>query len=211
MHGQIDAVLHHDPANCNKLIVTGTLTAETPEETQVPVKKIVAALTINGGAQVLTDVQTFVAAFDTLFGGFRQRAEQTVALLREPHTAFLVVASPQNDALREASYFAERLRAEGMPLAGVVLNRVTNAQAPDLSAERSLAAAEKLEEADKSPLTAAVLRLHADKMQQVVGDHKRADRFRRGHRAIRTVEVPALPDDVHDLTGLRQIGDLLTA
>jgi anion-transporting ArsA/GET3 family ATPase len=146
-----------------------------------------------------------------LFGGFRQRAEQTVALLREPHTAFLVVASPQNDALREASYFAERLRAEGMPLAGVVLNRVTNAQAPDLSAERSLAAAEKLEEADKSPLTAAVLRLHADKMQQVVGDHKRADRFRRGHRAIRTVEVPALPDDVHDLTGLRQIGDLLTA
>ncbi|MFF0338673.1 ArsA family ATPase [Kribbella sp. NPDC004875] len=163
------------------------------------------------GAQVLTDVQTFVAAFDTLFGGFRQRAEQTVALLREPHTAFLVVAAPQNDALREASYFAERLRAEGMPLAGVVLNRVTNTQAPELSAERSLAAAEKLEEADKSPLTAAVLRLHADKMQQVVGDHKRADRFRRGHRSIRIVEVPALPDDVHDLAGLRTIGDLLTA
>jgi hypothetical protein len=98
-----------------------------------------------------------------------------------------------------------------MPLAGVVLNRVTNSQATELSAERSLAAAEKLEEADKSPLTAAVLRLHADKMQQVVGDHRRADRFRRGHRAIRTVEVPALADDVHDLTGLRRIGDLLTA
>jgi anion-transporting ArsA/GET3 family ATPase len=163
------------------------------------------------GAQVLTDVQTFVAAFDTLFGGFRQRAEQTVALLREPHTSFLVVAAPQNDALREASYFAERLRAEGMPLAGVVLNRVMNTQAPELSAERSLAAAEKLEEADKSPLTAAVLRLHADKMQQVVSDHKRADRFRRSHRAIPTVEVPALADDVHDLTGLRHIGELFTA
>ena len=162
------------------------------------------------GAQVLTDVQTFVAAFDTLFGGFRQRAEQTVALLREPHTAFLVVAAPQNDALREASYFAERLRAEGMPLAGVVLNRVTNTLASELSAERSLAAAEKLEEADKSPLSAAVLRLHADKMQQVVGDHKRAERFRRGHRAIKTVEVPALPDDVHDVAGLRTIGELLT-
>jgi anion-transporting ArsA/GET3 family ATPase len=163
------------------------------------------------GAQVLTDVQTFVAAFDTLFGGFRQRAEQTVALLREPHTAFLVVASPQNDALREASYFTERLREESMPLAGVVLNRVTTTHAPELSAERSLAAAERLEEADKSPLAAAVLRLHADKMQQVVGDHKRADRFRRGHRSIPTVEVPALADDVHDLTGLRQIAELLTA
>ena len=98
------------------------------------------------GAQVLTDVQTFATAFDTLFGGFRARAEQTVALLREPLTAFVVVAAPQNDALREASYFTDRLRQERMPLAGVVLNRVTTTAAPALSAERSLAAAEQLEE-----------------------------------------------------------------
>ncbi|MDX6248967.1 MAG: hypothetical protein QOF10_2327 [Kribbellaceae bacterium] len=162
------------------------------------------------GAQVLTDVQTFAAAFDTLFGGFRERAEHTVALLREPDTAFLVVAAPQNDALREASYFTERLREEQMPLAGVVLNRVTTTRAPELSAERSLAAAEKLEESDKSPLTAAVLRLHADKMRQVVSERKRLDRFRRAHRSIPTIDVPALPDDIHDLTGLRTIGALLT-
>jgi anion-transporting ArsA/GET3 family ATPase len=162
------------------------------------------------GAQVLTDVQTFAAAFDTLFGGFRERAEQTVALLREPDTAFLVVAAPQNDALREASYFTDRLREENMPLAGVVLNRVTTTRVPELSAERSLAAAEKLEESDKSPLTAAVLRLHADRMRQVVSERKRADRFRRSHRSIPIVDVPALPDDVHDLTGLRTIGALLT-
>ncbi|HEY0618656.1 MAG TPA: ArsA family ATPase [Kribbella sp.] len=162
------------------------------------------------GAQVLTDVQTFAAAFDTLFGGFRERAEQTVALLREPDTAFLVVAAPQNDALREASYFTERLREEQMPLAGVVLNRVTTTRAPELSAERSLAAAEKLEESDKSPLTAAVLRLHADKMRQVVSERKRLDRFRRTHRSIPTIDVPALPDDIHDLIGLRTIGALLT-
>ena len=163
------------------------------------------------GAQVLTDVQTFAAAFDTLFGGFRERAEKTVALLREPHTAFLVVAAPQNDALREASYFTERLREENMPLAGVVLNRVTTTHVAELSAEQSMAAAERLEANGKSDLTAAVLRLHADRMQQVVSDRKRAERFRRGHRSIATVDVPALPDDVHDLTGLRAIGDLLTA
>jgi anion-transporting ArsA/GET3 family ATPase len=161
------------------------------------------------GAQVLTDVQTFVAAFDTLFGGFRDRAEQTVALLRESHTAFLVVAAPQNDALREASYFIQRLREEHMPLAGVVLNRVTTTEISDLSAERALAGAEDLEEQDRSGLTAGVLRLHADRMRQVVSDHKRADRFRRGHRAIATVSVPALADDVHDLDGLRAIGTLL--
>lgn len=158
------------------------------------------------GAQVLTDVQTFANAFDTLFGGFRDRAEKTVAMLREPHTSFVVVAAPQNDALREASYFTERLRQERMPLAGVVLNRVTTTQAPALSAERSLAAAEQLGE---DGLPGGVLRLHADRMQQVVGDQKRADRFKRGHRAIPMVSVPALADDVHDLDGLRTIGTLL--
>jgi anion-transporting ArsA/GET3 family ATPase len=158
------------------------------------------------GAQVLRDVQTFAAAFETLFGGFRERAEQTVSVLREPHTAFLVVAAPQNDALREASYFAERLRTERMPLAGVVLNRVATSPVPGLSAERALAAAEQLEDG----LTSAVLQLHADRARQAAAERKRADRFRRGHRSVPIVEVPALADDVHDLDGLRVIGHLLS-
>jgi anion-transporting ArsA/GET3 family ATPase len=68
------------------------------------------------GAQVLTDMQTFIAAFDTLFGGFRQRAEGTYALLQADGTAFLVVAAPEPAAMREASYFVERLAGENMPL-----------------------------------------------------------------------------------------------
>src|ERR1700722_8469301 len=76
------------------------------------------------GAQVLKDASTFVAAFDTMFGGFRERAEATYRLLQTPGTAFLVVAAPEPDALREASYFVERLDAERMPLAGLILNRV---------------------------------------------------------------------------------------
>src|SRR5262249_46270837 len=54
------------------------------------------------GGQMLRDVQTFVAAFDTLFGGFRARADQTYQVLKDPQTAFVVVASPDADALREA-------------------------------------------------------------------------------------------------------------
>ena len=61
---------------------------------------ITNALTKILGAQVLRDMQTFVAAFDTLFGGFRQRAQKTFQLLQEDHTAFLVVAAPEPDALR---------------------------------------------------------------------------------------------------------------
>ena len=62
-------------------------------------------------------MQTFVAALDTIFGGFRQRAEATYALLQADGTAFLVVAAPEPDAMREASYFVERL-AERADAAG---------------------------------------------------------------------------------------------
>ena len=57
-----------------------------------------------------------------------------------------MVATPEPDALREASYFVERLAEERMPLAGLVLNRVHSAGGVSrLSAARSLAAAETLE------------------------------------------------------------------
>ncbi|WP_223766321.1 ArsA family ATPase [Streptomyces huiliensis] len=98
------------------------------------------------GAQLLRDVQTFVAAMDTMFGGFRTRADATYRLLQAPGTAFLVVAAPERDALREAAYFVQRLAAERMPLAGLVLNRVHGSGAARLSAERALAAAEALAE-----------------------------------------------------------------
>ena len=90
-------------------------------------------------------MQTFVIALDTMFGGFRERADYTYRLLRAPGTAFLVIAAPEPDALREASYFVERLSADEMPLAGLVLNRVHRSAAPQLSAARSLAAAEALQ------------------------------------------------------------------
>src|SRR6202046_3569784 len=96
------------------------------------------------GGQMLRDVQTFVSAMDTMFGGFRERADYTYRLLRAPDTAFLVIAAPEPDALREASYFVERLAQEGMPLAGLILNRVHRSPAAGLSAVRSLAAAETL-------------------------------------------------------------------
>jgi anion-transporting ArsA/GET3 family ATPase len=96
------------------------------------------------GTQLLTDLSTFVAALDSMFGGFRERAQQTYELLKTPGTAFLVVAAPEPDAIREASYFAERLSQEDMPLAGLVLNRVHRTSVPGLTADRSLAAAERL-------------------------------------------------------------------
>jgi len=173
------------------------------------------------GTQVLTDVQTFVSALDTMFGGFRERADYTYQLLRAPGTAFLVIAAPEPDALREASYFVERLGQEGMPLAGLILNRVHRSPAARLSAARSLGAAETLQAADGQAedggggsahgaahaLTLGALRLHAERMQQSAAEHRVSEHFVAAHPHVPVAEVPAQPDDVHDLAGLRAVGD----
>jgi anion-transporting ArsA/GET3 family ATPase len=161
------------------------------------------------GAQVLRDVQTFVSALDTMFGGFRERADQTYRLLQAPGTAFVVVAAPEPDALREASYFVERLAAEGMPLAGLIVNRVHRSPAGSLSAARSLAAAETLD-GSRHPLPVAVLRLHAERMHLQAREQRLAGHFTSAHPAVPVAEIPAQAEDVHDLTGLRTIGDCLT-
>ena len=108
------------------------------------------ALTKVLGAQVLRDMQTFVAAFDTLFGGFRQRAEKTFALLQADGTAFVVVAAPEPDALREAAYFVDRLTDDDMPLAGLVVNRASPSARTELSAEEAITAADRLQSGDSS-------------------------------------------------------------
>ncbi|MFH8885781.1 ArsA family ATPase [Streptomyces californicus] len=257
------------------------------------------------GGQFLRDVQTFVAAMDTMFGGFRSRADATYKLLQAPGTAFLVVATPERDALREAAYFVERLAAEDMPLAGLVLNRVHGSEAAQLSAEQALTAAENLDGArivdqgagkaglgdreapdpaftasgptgpplspeaaglasgpepaaehqdttdgttdapdkvvgasdelddnDGGPdasdvadaaagaeeaaevisveeLTAGLLRLHAERMQVVAREERTRDQFTALHPEVAVTAVAALPGDVHDLDGLRAIGDRL--
>ncbi len=166
------------------------------------------------GSQLLRDVQTFVSAMDTMFGGFRERAEYTYRLLRAPGTAFLVIAAPEQDALREASYFVERLERDDMPLAGLVLNRVHRSPAARLSAARSLAAAETLQglpENDSSAIAITALRLHAERMRQAAAERRLAQRFTAAHPLVPVAQVPAQADDVHDLEGLRVIGSAFEA
>jgi anion-transporting ArsA/GET3 family ATPase len=170
---------------------------------------ITSALNKLIGAQVLSDMQTFVAAFDTLFGGFRARAQKTFELLQADGTAFLVVAAPEPDALREAAYFVERLSEDDMPLAGLIVNRASPEPLGTLSAEEAAAAASRLRKRDPRSLTAGLLRLHADQVRLVEREALLRERFTAAHPEVPTTVVPALPGDVHDLTGLRRVGELL--
>jgi anion-transporting ArsA/GET3 family ATPase len=164
------------------------------------------------GGQLLRDISAFVAALDTMFGGFRERATATYELLRRPGTSFVVVATPEPDALREASYFVDRLSTEGMPLAGLVLNRTHPPATTELSATRAEAAAEEVAEAGGpgADVAAAALRVHAERMSQAAREQHLADRFTSAHPEVPVRTVPATAGDVHDLDGLRLMGEELT-
>ena len=158
------------------------------------------------GSQIITDVQTFVRACEAIFGGFRQRAEETFARLSSRHTVFLVVATAQRDALREAAYFTDRLTEERMPLTGLVVNRVHSSDL-DVSAERAVALAEDLD--GLADLEAEALRRHADLVRVVGAETALLDRFASSRPGVAQTRVPSLPSDVTDLDSLRRVGALL--
>ncbi|MBV9312877.1 MAG: ArsA family ATPase [Pseudonocardia sp.] len=162
-----------------------------------------AVSTILGG-QLLADASAFVQAFDTMFGGFQERATATYKLLRSPGTAFIVVAAPEPDALREAAYFVDRLAADSMPLAGLILNRVHPVLA-DLPAGRARELADLVDQTSAGQLTSAVLRLHADRVDRSGREQRLLARFTNAHPDVSVTKVPAVAGDITDLAGLREI------
>ena len=56
-------------------------------------------------------------------------------------------------------------------------------------------------------LTIAALRLHAERMQLAAVERRVAGHFTTAHPHVPVAEVPAQPDDVHDLAGLGAVGD----
>ncbi|PRZ43079.1 arsenite efflux ATP-binding protein ArsA [Antricoccus suffuscus] len=166
------------------------------------------------GGQVLQDISAFVGALDTMFGGFRARATATYELLRQPGTSFLVVATPEPDALREASYFVDRLVGEAMPLTGVVMNRVHYSEATELPAKKARDLADELwpngeDVSQKSELAAAALRIHADRVDLALREQKLTEKFVAAHPDVSIGEIGALAEDAHDLDDLREVGSRL--
>jgi hypothetical protein len=74
-------------------------------------------------------------------------------------------------------------------------------------------ASERPDGADRGvdELTAGLLRLHAERMQLLSRERRTRDRFTALHPEVAVAEVAALPGDVHDLAGLRDIGNRLAA
>lgn len=156
------------------------------------------------GLQFLRDLSEFFLAFDGMYDGFKERAAAVHALLRLPSSGFLVVGSPQAQALAEVEYFHARLLEKGMPFVGFVVNRVHGPGSPRASRGGSLASGSGL------------ARGLADRLAQLYREQQALARAE--ERAIARLEVdsrtgalrvPELDADVHDLRDLAQVAALL--
>ncbi len=169
------------------------------------------------GSQMLGDAAAFVQSLDATFGGFREKADRTYSLLKRRGTQFVVVSAAAPDALREASFFVDRLSEERMPLAGLILNR-THPMLCSLPVERAIDGAETLEgdpqatdSTGANGLTKAVLQIHADRAATSKREIRLLSRFTGANPHVAIVGVPSLPFDVSDLEALRAIADQMTA
>jgi anion-transporting ArsA/GET3 family ATPase len=163
------------------------------------------------GSQFIDDLGVFFTEFNDILGGFRKRAEETFALLRQPRVGFVLVASPEAMAVREALFFHERLIAASMPFVGFVVNKVHPAlpiTADDKAIAAALAVQPSIQALALSGTTlnmaaTALKAAHAELEVLAQADRQAITRLKQaGGASALLVEVPLLRDDVHDVTRL---------
>lgn len=163
------------------------------------------------GSQFINDLSVFFTEFNDILGGFRQRAEETFSLLRQPRVGFVLVASPEPMAVREALFFHERLVTAQMPFVGFVINKVHPAL-PITADEPAIASALAEHPGVRSlGLSATSLRMAAQELFAAHGELEtlaEADRMavarmrEAGGPDALVIQVPLLRDDVHDVDRL---------
>jgi len=161
------------------------------------------------GSELLAEVGEFFAAFEGMYDGFKDRARRVYELLKHPDTAFVVVATPDQAALREAAYFAGRLASEQMPLGALVVNRIHRAApVPKVS---SAALHRLADDGADGRLLADLVEQHQTLEALAASERERIADLAKRVRGVDLVQVPLLSDDVHDLAGLRRLGAHLFA
>jgi len=174
------------------------------------------------GTRFLEQVAEFFILFQTLSEGFVERAKEVERLLSDERTAFVVVSTLETVPMREAEEFLRLLPAKGLDAGGLVLNRALPAYLFDAElASRASALAERAGELASAlsapgaplegfdaPLVQRVLGELAANFHNVavVAKREAARRAELSRQVGVLAEVPELPDDVHDLAGVLEVG-----
>jgi anion-transporting ArsA/GET3 family ATPase len=157
------------------------------------------------GVSALAEISDFFVSMGGLFENFHVRIERAYEVLRGEGTAFVVISSPEEQVLEDAEYLAAKMAELGMPLKGVVMNRVhpeheadAGTDPDDVPAVVALVARAVGPEAAK-PLVENFVDFQA----LARGEQLRIEQFRDALPApAPLVEVPNFSHDIHDLAAL---------
>jgi anion-transporting ArsA/GET3 family ATPase len=163
---------------------------------------VLGALRRLTGAPLLDDLDELFRALGGLSQTFGRRAAAAGALLEAPTTSFIVIASPERPAAREATFLHARLRERGLRCSGVIVNRMhppaARAVTPDVAA---LAAELGGDSALAARVHEAYGELHALAVREATVVHQLAA----ATGSKRPLVVPDFEDDVHDAAGLVEL------
>ena len=160
------------------------------------------------GIDLLRDLSEFFSSFGDMATGIGERAERVGRLLAARETTFVLVTSPQRDAIDEAVFFHRRLRDGKLPFGGAIVNRMNEGWAigedVDVTGDLVALLGDKLGE--------KVARNFEDHRRLAEHDRENIERLRHelGTRAS-LITVPLLDDDVHDVAGLAELDEYLFA
>ncbi len=183
------------------------------------------------GSQFLQDIAEFFLNFQSMYGGFVERAHSVEQLLHDRRTTFAVVTTLEGAPLREAETFCQELTKRDFHLGALVLNKtlpdyllsIDGEHAAEMMARdgdamaRELAALAADPTLDDSAATARVLRTLADSFRNygVVARREAELRIELGRLAPPgpevVVSVPSFDADIADVRGLARIGEVLFA
>jgi anion-transporting ArsA/GET3 family ATPase len=162
------------------------------------------------GSEVLDDTAEFFANLEGMYDGFKQRAREVARLLQSDVTSFVVVTSPGEDSVTEATFFAARLNESGLHFGALVVNRVHPKWGDPIEAKpRQLA---RLDQGDETARLLATLLRNERSFSRVVRlEERNLDALARKVPRHRWVWVPYLEQEAVDFPGLIAITDQLLA
>jgi anion-transporting ArsA/GET3 family ATPase len=158
------------------------------------------------GVDMLSDLSQFFRALSGVIDGFGERTRGVAALLRDPHTSFLIVTSPEVEPAREARFLADKLAAAEMPVGELIVNRV---HVGGLQGMSEVALSALLATALGEPLAGRVAGNLADFDVLARRDSETVALLSEVLGERHPIVVPHLDEDVQDLLGLARIAEHL--
>lgn len=152
--------------------------------------------------EVVDDTLAFIEAFSGMEDGFKERADAVDSLLASENTAFVLVATPQTEAVDESRFFVEKLAEAGLPVRALIINRLqprfTERSVGDLTAVAGL-----------SPDAMVQLTMLRKLAMLADAEDAELEPLLKDCGAVAVARVEQLDHDVHDMAGIAEIAACL--